>query len=54
LSWRFHHWIYRGTSWLDNYHELSCQTTTYAYDTLGNLTDVWDEVGNHTGMTYNQ
>ena len=28
-------------------------TTEYAYDVLGNLTDVWDEYDNHTEMAYN-
>lgn len=28
-------------------------TTTYGYDTLGNLTDVWDAVGHHIQVWYN-
>jgi YD repeat-containing protein len=53
LSYRFHHWVYRGTAWLDNYRELNYQSTRYAYDTLGNLTTVTDAAGNMTTMTYN-
>jgi hypothetical protein len=34
-NWRFHHWIYRGTAWLDNYHELGYQVTAYAYRCMG-------------------
>ena len=29
-------------------------TTTYAYDVLGNLVDVWDNANNNTHMTYNR
>jgi RHS repeat-associated protein len=51
-NWRFHHWIYRGTAWLDNYHELGYQVTAYAYDVLDNLTAVTDALDNVTSMTY--
>ncbi len=47
-NWRFHHWIYRGVAWLDNYHELEYHTTEYGYNVLDSLTDVWDANDNHT------
>ncbi|MDY7078847.1 MAG: LamG-like jellyroll fold domain-containing protein [Chloroflexota bacterium] len=53
-QWTFRHMLYSSVYvYLDNYQELSYQTTTYAYDVLDNLTDVWDAASNHTGMGYN-
>jgi YD repeat-containing protein len=52
VNWRFRHWIYRGNAWLDDYRELSSQSTTYGYDTLDNLVAVTDSLGHVTTMTY--
>jgi YD repeat-containing protein len=37
-----------GTNW----SSAPYATTQYRYDTLGELTDVWDAVGLHTQMSY--
>jgi hypothetical protein len=31
-TWRFHHWIYAGTAWLDAYREFPGPGSYYAYD----------------------
>ena len=48
VNYHFHHWIYRGNAWLDNYHELDYRIMTYAYDALNNLTGVTDALTNTT------
>ncbi|MBI4332947.1 MAG: hypothetical protein HY673_16900, partial [Chloroflexi bacterium] len=51
-NWRFHHWIWTGNAYLDNYREITYQPTTYRYDTLGSLTTVTDTLGSVTSVSY--
>jgi len=44
--------VHPGALELDNYTELTFQTTRYAYNTLGALTTVTDTLGVTTVMTY--
>ncbi len=52
VGYHFHHWIWRGNAWLDNYQEMNYQYTFYTYDVLGNLTQVKDALNNITTLTY--
>ncbi|MEJ2737434.1 MAG: hypothetical protein P8189_28405, partial [Anaerolineae bacterium] len=52
VDYRFHHWIYSGNAWLDNYREFDALVTTYGYDPLDNLTAVTDTLGITTTMQY--
>jgi RHS repeat-associated protein len=52
VQYRFHHWIYSGNAWLDNYGEYDALVTTYDYDRLDNLTVVTDTLGITTTMQY--
>ena len=51
-DWRFRHWIYRGTAYIDNYAEFNSYYTSYAYDELDNLVVVTDTNDITTTMNY--
>ncbi|MEJ5310984.1 MAG: carbohydrate binding domain-containing protein, partial [Anaerolineae bacterium] len=53
-DWKFFAHVHTGIGRLDNYDELMFSRTTYAYDTLGNLTTVTDTLGNVTTMVYDR
>ncbi|MCL5999138.1 MAG: hypothetical protein M1546_24205, partial [Chloroflexi bacterium] len=38
LTYRFHHWMGNGTSWIDNYTELTDVTSAWSYDARGRAT----------------
>ena len=52
-AWRFHHWIYRGTAYIDDYREFNTSSMTwlpdervgYGYDALKRLTSAAPESG---------
>lgn len=53
LAWRFHHWIHRGTAYLDDYREFSTSSMTwlpdervnYGYDALNRLISATPDAG---------
>jgi len=52
-NWRFHHWVYRGRVYLDNYLEWSdTQRGAFTYDALNRLTHA-EVSGDGTGL-YNR
>ena len=51
-DWSFFAQMHTGVGRLDNYDELTLPRTTYAYNTLGNLTTVTDTLNNVTTMSY--
>src|SRR3972149_3760108 len=53
LSWNYTAKPYTGGLDVDNYDELSFNTTRYTYDPLNNLTRVTDALANTTVITYN-
>jgi RHS repeat-associated protein len=53
LSYRFHHWVYRGNAWLENYQEFDYQITSYAYAVTDQLVGITDTLTNTTVITYN-
>lgn len=51
-SWHYVAQMHTGVLSVDNYDEVTVQSTRYAYDALDNLTVVTDTVGNVSTMTY--
>jgi YD repeat-containing protein len=53
MSWRFHHWVYRGNAYLDDYREFTTsamtlspdERMTFGYDALDRLTSAAPESG---------